>query len=157
MKQNLLQPKADLQLSDFPFLAKLDFLHYQHIESLLHEMRDSDSVPHLLFYSSMLEGYIHALYNENKFTASQAHDFQFKLQQFYESLYAAILSISVQDLNLSVRTINILRSVNINTLDDLLAVQPKELLKTPMLGRKSYHENINLVSDMGLTFEALAA
>jgi DNA-directed RNA polymerase subunit alpha len=57
----------------------------------------------------------------------------------------------VEQLDLSVRTMNCLRRSNITTVGELIAKGPKELLKLRNFGQKSYQEIEDRLSSIGLT------
>jgi DNA-directed RNA polymerase subunit alpha len=63
-----------------------------------------------------------------------------------------ILKMSVDELELSVRSHNCLRSANIKTLADLVRRNESELLKFRNFGRKSLAELSTIVDEYGLTF-----
>ncbi len=63
-----------------------------------------------------------------------------------------ILKMSVDELELSVRSHNCLRSANIKTLADLVRRNESELLKFRNFGRKSLAELSQIVDEYGLTF-----
>jgi DNA-directed RNA polymerase subunit alpha len=62
------------------------------------------------------------------------------------------LKLSVDELELSVRSHNCLRSANIKTLGDLVRRSEAELLKFRNFGRKSLAELSAIVEELGLTF-----
>jgi DNA-directed RNA polymerase subunit alpha len=63
-----------------------------------------------------------------------------------------ILSTSVDDLELSVRSHNCLKAANIKTLGDLVRRDENEMLKFRNFGRKSLAELIEIVDNYGLEF-----
>lgn len=62
------------------------------------------------------------------------------------------LLMSVDDLELSVRSHNCLRAANIKTIADLVRRDEPELLKFRNFGRKSLAELSEIIEDLGLTF-----
>ncbi|MEE8278141.1 MAG: DNA-directed RNA polymerase subunit alpha [Thermoanaerobaculia bacterium] len=62
----------------------------------------------------------------------------------------AILAKSIDELDLSVRSANCLKNVDINTLRDLVRRSEKEMLETKNFGRKSLEEVQGILSDLGL-------
>jgi len=62
-----------------------------------------------------------------------------------------VLEMSVEDLDLSVRSYNCLKRANINTVEDLISKTEDEMMKVRNLGRKSLEEVINKLSMMGLS------
>ena len=51
-----------------------------------------------------------------------------------------ILEMTIEDLELSVRSFNCLKRANINTVDDLISKSPEEMMKVRNLGKKSFDE-----------------
>lgn len=70
-----------------------------------------------------------------------------------ESLRIAnLLKTSIEDLNLSVRAYNCLKSANINTIGELVSKDESELLKFRNFGRKSLAELVEVVEEKNLQF-----
>lgn len=65
---------------------------------------------------------------------------------------ANLLKTSIEDLNLSVRAYNCLKSANINSIGELVAKDESELLKFRNFGRKSLTELIEVVEEKNLQF-----
>lgn len=63
-----------------------------------------------------------------------------------------ILKTPIEDLELSVRSHNVLRSGNIQTLGDLVKLDIDQLMKFKNFGRKSLSELTEIVEEYGLTF-----
>ena len=63
-----------------------------------------------------------------------------------------VLEMSIEDLELSVRSFNCLKRANINTLGDLTAKSELEMMKIRNLGKKSLKEVIDKIKGMGLRF-----
>jgi len=63
-----------------------------------------------------------------------------------------LLSRSVEELELSVRSYNCLKNANIQTLGDLVQKSEAEMLRTKNFGRKSLNEIKEILSGMGLSF-----
>ena len=61
-----------------------------------------------------------------------------------------ILSMSIDDLELSVRSHNCLKRANINTVEDLIKKSREDMLKVKNLGAKSLEEVIEKISNLGL-------
>ncbi len=61
-----------------------------------------------------------------------------------------VLEMSVEDLDLSVRSYNCLKRANIHTVEDLTRKSEDEMLKVRNLGRKSLEEVIKKLEDLGL-------
>ena len=62
-----------------------------------------------------------------------------------------VLELTIEELDLSVRSFNCLKRANINTVEDLISKTEEEMMKVRNLGRKSLEEVINKLAMMGLT------
>ena len=62
-----------------------------------------------------------------------------------------MLELTIEELDLSVRSFNCLKRVNINTVEDLISKTEDEMMKVRNLGRKSLEEVINKLAMMGLS------
>ena len=62
-----------------------------------------------------------------------------------------VLEMTIEELDLSVRSFNCLKRANINTVADLISKTEDEMMKVRNLGRKSLEEVINKLAMMGLT------
>ncbi len=62
-----------------------------------------------------------------------------------------VLELTIEELDLSVRSFNCLKRANINTVEDLISKSEEEMMKVRNLGRKSLEEVINKLVMMGLT------
>lgn len=65
---------------------------------------------------------------------------------------ANLLKTSIEDLNLSVRAYNCLKSANINTIAELVSKDESELLKFRNFGRKSLSELVEVIEEKNLHF-----
>lgn len=65
---------------------------------------------------------------------------------------ANLLKTSIEDLNLSVRAYNCLKSANINTIGELVSRDEQDLLKFRNFGKKSLTELVEVIEDKNLTF-----
>lgn len=65
---------------------------------------------------------------------------------------ASLLKTSIEDLNLSVRAYNCLKSANINSIGELVAKNESELLKFRNFGRKSLAELNEVIEEKNLQF-----
>jgi len=65
---------------------------------------------------------------------------------------ANLLKTSIEDLNLSVRAYNCLKSANINTIGELVSRDEQDLLKFRNFGKKSLSELVEVIEDKNLTF-----
>ena len=62
-----------------------------------------------------------------------------------------VLEMTIEELDLSVRSFNCLKRANINTVEDLISKTEDEMMKVRNLGRKSWEEVINKLNMMGLS------
>ena len=62
-----------------------------------------------------------------------------------------LLEMSIEDMDLSVRSYNCLKRANINTVEDLTKKSEEDMLKVKNLGRKSLDEVINKLTGYGLS------
>ncbi len=65
-----------------------------------------------------------------------------------------VLELTIEELDLSVRSFNCLKRANINTVEDLISKTEDEMMKVRNLGRKSLEEVINKLSMMGLSLSS---
>ena len=61
-----------------------------------------------------------------------------------------VMKMTIEELDLSVRSFNCLKRANINTVEDLISKTEDEMMKVRNLGRKSLEEVINKLAMMGL-------
>lgn len=61
-----------------------------------------------------------------------------------------VLEMTIEEMDLSVRSFNCLKRANINTVEDLISKTEDEMIKVRNLGRKSLEEVINKLAMMGL-------
>ena len=62
-----------------------------------------------------------------------------------------VMEMTIDDMDLSVRSYNCLTRANINTVEDLISKTEEEMMKVRNLGRKSLEEVINKLAMMGLS------
>ena len=62
-----------------------------------------------------------------------------------------VLELTIEELDLSIRSFNCLKRANINTVEDLISKTEDEMMKVRNLGRKSLEEVINKLAMMGLS------
>ena len=62
-----------------------------------------------------------------------------------------VMEMSIEDMDLSVRSYNCLKRANINTIEDLTRKSKDDMLKVRNLGLKSLEEVINKLESMGLS------
>ncbi len=65
-----------------------------------------------------------------------------------------VLEMTIEELDLSVRSFNCLKRANINTVQDLTEKTEDEMMKVRNLGRKSLEEVINKLAMMGLSLKS---
>ena len=70
-----------------------------------------------------------------------------------ESQHDKMLEMTIEELDLSVRSFNCLKRAGINTVEDLVNTTEDDMMKVRNLGRKSLEEVINKLSAMGLSLE----
>ncbi|MCD8342583.1 MAG: DNA-directed RNA polymerase subunit alpha [Clostridiales bacterium] len=68
-----------------------------------------------------------------------------------EAAHDKVLEMTIEELDLSVRSFNCLKRANINTVEDLISKTEDEMMKVRNLGRKSLEEVMNKLSAMGLS------
>ena len=61
-----------------------------------------------------------------------------------------VLEMSIEELELSVRSFNCLKRANINTVEELVSKTPDEMMKVRNLGRKSLDEVLQKLKDLDL-------
>ena len=64
---------------------------------------------------------------------------------------STVLDMTIEELDLSVRSLNCLKRANINTVEDLISKTEDEMMKVRNLGRKSLEEVIGKLEAMGLS------
>jgi len=65
-----------------------------------------------------------------------------------------VLEMTIEELDLSVRSFNCLKRVNINTVENLISKTEDEMIKVRNLGRKSLEEVIHKLGMMGLSLKS---
>jgi DNA-directed RNA polymerase subunit alpha len=65
-----------------------------------------------------------------------------------------VLEMTIEELDLSVRSFNCLKRVSINTVEDLISKTEDEMIKVRNLGRKSLEEVIHKLAMMGLALKS---
>ena len=68
-----------------------------------------------------------------------------------ETTEPAALKLTIEELDLSVRSFNCLKRANINTVRDLISRTPEEMMKVRNMGKKSLDEVQNKLAMMGLS------
>ena len=68
-----------------------------------------------------------------------------------ESPRAKVLELTIEELDLSVRSFNCLKRANINNVEDLISRTGEDMMKVRNMGRKSLEEVQNKLAAMGLT------
>ena len=64
-----------------------------------------------------------------------------------------VLEMSIEELDLSVRSYNCLKRAGINTVEDLASKTEDEMMKVRNLGRKSLEEVLNKMAELGLALK----
>jgi DNA-directed RNA polymerase subunit alpha len=67
-----------------------------------------------------------------------------------ENIQDKVLEMTIEELDLSVRSFNCLKRAGIITVADLISTTEEEMMKVRNLGRKSFEEVIKKMNDMGL-------
>ncbi|MBQ9535293.1 MAG: DNA-directed RNA polymerase subunit alpha [Clostridia bacterium] len=67
-----------------------------------------------------------------------------------ETAQDKVLEMTIEELDLSVRSFNCLKRAGINTVADLVNTTEEDMMKVRNLGRKSYEEVVKKMADMGL-------
>ena len=67
-----------------------------------------------------------------------------------ETIRDRVLEMTIEDLDLSVRSFNCLKRAGINTVEDLTNRTESEMIKVKNLGKKSLEEVINKLQGLGL-------
>ena len=62
-----------------------------------------------------------------------------------------VLEMTIEEMDLSVRSFNCLKRAGINTVADLVNTTEEDMMKVRNLGRKSYEEVVKKMADMGLS------
>lgn len=65
-----------------------------------------------------------------------------------------VLEMTIEELDLSVRSFNCLKRANINTVEDLISKTEDEMIKVRNLGRKSLEEVVHKLAMMGLALQS---
>ena len=65
-----------------------------------------------------------------------------------------VLEMTIEELDLSVRSFNCLKRAGINTVEDLINKTEDDMMKVRNLGRKSLDEVINKLASLGFTLSA---
>ena len=66
---------------------------------------------------------------------------------------AKMLEMSIEELDLSVRSYNCLKRASINTVEDLANKSEEDMMKVRNLGRKSLEEVLKKMADLGLSLQ----
>ena len=61
------------------------------------------------------------------------------------------LEMSIEELELSVRSFNCLKRASINTVEELISKTPEDMMKVRNLGRKSLEEVLAKLKELGLS------
>ena len=81
----------------------------------------------------------------------KAPKYQYKSsKQELKEFLASKLDTSIVDLRISIRALNVLKSLNCYTLRDVIKLSPKEIFETRNCGKKTLAEIIECLKDEGL-------
>ena len=72
-----------------------------------------------------------------------------------EGMKEKMLEMSIEELDLSVRSYNCLKRAGINTVEDLASKTEEDMMKVRNLGRKSLEEVLNKMTDLGLSLQSV--
>jgi DNA-directed RNA polymerase subunit alpha len=61
---------------------------------------------------------------------------------------------TIEELDLSVRSFNCLKRAGINTVEDLISKTEEDMMKVRNLGRKSLEEVVNKLASLGLSLRS---
>ena len=64
-----------------------------------------------------------------------------------------VLEMSIEELDLSVRSFNCLKRAGINTVEDIISHTDEDMMKVRNLGRKSLEEVISKIESLGLSLK----
>ena len=67
-----------------------------------------------------------------------------------ETIKEKVLEMTIEELDMSVRSFNCLKRAGIDTVEDLISHSPEEMMKVRNLGKKSLEEVINKLNSLGL-------
>ena len=65
-----------------------------------------------------------------------------------------VLEMTIEELDLSVRSFNCLKRAGINTVEDLISKTEEDMMKVRNLGRKSLEEVVNKLASLGLSLRS---
>ena len=83
--------------------------------------------------------------------AAREHGGEQHRRQKAEAQRDKVMEMTIDDMDLSVRSYNCLKRANINTVEDLISKTEEDMMKVRNLGRKSLEEVINKLAMMGLS------
>ena len=64
-----------------------------------------------------------------------------------------VLEMTIEELDLSVRSFNCLKRAGINTVEDLINKSEEDMMKVRNLGRKSLEEVVNKLASLGFSLQ----
>ena len=70
-----------------------------------------------------------------------------------DSAKEKVLEMTIEELDLSVRSFNCLKRAGINTVEDLINKTEDDMMKVRNLGRKSLDEVVNKLASLGFTLQ----
>lgn len=92
---------------------------------------------------------IYRIRKETGLKDPKEYHYKSRKQELKEFL-ASKLDSRIVDLNISIRALNVLKSINCNTLRDVIKLSPKEIFETRNCGKKTLAEIIELLKNEGL-------
>ena len=91
------------------------------------------------------------IYNLRTEMGLKAPEYQYKSRkQELKEFLASKLDSRIVDLRISIRALNVLKSLNCYTLRDVIKLSPKEIFETRNCGKKTLAEIIECLKDEGL-------
>ena len=87
---------------------------------------------------------------ESCFLGTQGENLQVMSKKESDAGEKTLLVMSIDELELSVRSYNCLKRAGINTVQELVAKTPEEMMKVRNLGKKSLDEVLAKLKDLGL-------
>ena len=96
-----------------------------------------------------LLGEIDDIRRETGLKDPKEYHYKSRKQELKEFL-ASKLDSRIVDLNISIRALNVLKSINCNTLRDVIKLSPKEIFETRNCGKKTLADIIEFLRDEGL-------
>ena len=90
-------------------------------------------------------------YRKNRDLSDEARKAEIMVER-EETKKEKVLEMTIEELDLSVRSFNCLKRAGINTVEDLISKSEEEMMKVRNLGRKSLEEVVGKITSLGLEF-----